>query len=396
MSTNRNRIEVASNSEQTNESIDNQSLSTNGNSPDPHQCDPSDDHPNSLCPLYDELRHEPRWRELRQEHNYPDVKCGHVIKMLCDDVGSKIKIRSGKRYAFSLKRFIEFIHQEGLVITQVDLQDIDAYMKTLSREGLSKESASASKSAIIRIVKYTDLYMKLDVNVRYGLIREEIQVADYLFRKPLKKGFLSKQEVKALPKHAGSPLGKNLILVEMVTGQRVSDLVEIKTNQLDLDNAIIELENTKTEGEYTLPLTRRVVLSLRRWINVERCSIPGAEDNEYLFPSRKGGHISSRRFSGILDEAARNAGVQEIIDETELTERQRECYGTEKDTRQFKRVTPHTLRRTLSNLLLDSTDVSKSALALDDTEEVVRKHYRKQEDPSEVLRDPLRDLFDKE
>jgi len=55
-----------------------------------------------------------------------------------------------------------------------------------------------------------------------------------------------------------------------------------------------------------------------------------------------------------VKDAAEKAGIQEVIGESYLTEGQKEIMNTDRDTKEWNKVTTHTLRHTFSQMMKES------------------------------------------
>jgi integrase/recombinase XerD len=127
---------------------------------------------------------------------------------------------------------------------------------------------------------------------------------------------------------------------------------------------------------------------LRRWITQERLSHPGAENNEYLFPSRLGGKLSSNGFTKLVKDAAEDAGIQETDQsKAPIHPRKKEMLGTDKDYLEYHKVVPHSLRHTFNHLLKEAgipRDARSEALD-HSSESVTKKFYDHNESNYEEL-----------
>lgn len=351
----------------------------------------------SVCPIYEEARTDERWAELQEKHNYKDVKCGHVIQAFSADAGSNIKISTGYQYVNRLPNIIQYIHGKEKCLPDIDLDDVRGFLRECEENPWSRSHVDDHLQGLKKVLNYMDAEQGLDTNIRTEHIRDRINLSNYDFSEATDQVFLSLEELKMLPKNAGSLLGEAAINLMMVTGQRVGRLAKIETDQLNLDDAIIELVDEKTGNTYQIPLPWSVVTNIRRWLTEGRQEwLDEDQECPYLFPGKNGGHITPKYIRRCVDSAAKNAGIQGVRRSREMTETEKEFYGTDKEKKEWKRVTPHTFRRSLSQILIEyggNTDLSK--LALDDTEEVIRRHYMdKNKQRVEKLRGPMKELFD--
>jgi integrase/recombinase XerD len=233
----------------------------------------------------------------------------------------------------------------------------------------------------------------VEPNVEWDHIREEIQPSDYNTPEAREREPLEKSEVKKLYDELDSFRDRLLVQVATELGPRNTDVRSIKISDVDFDNKEIELSNTKAGGTYNAPLTDQLLLLLRRWIDQERSAHPQAETTDYLFPSEQGGMLGRNRFCQIVREGAERAGIQDTVQsEAPLSERQKEALGTDKDYKDYYRVTPHTLRHTFNHLLIDAgipREARSKALDHNSTE-VTKNFYDHEESDYGKL---MRELF---
>jgi integrase/recombinase XerD len=162
-----------------------------------------------------------------------------------------------------------------------------------------------------------------------------------------------------------------MVLLASEIGARNASLRRIRLSDVHLDEKYVQLENTKSDRVYTVPISTEMTLELERWIQVERDKSSTSLDSPYLFPGvYKDKLENSSSLWRIVTEAAERAGIQEVVDEREPTEAERRQGTLEGPYRQY-RVNPHLLRHTFSSLLeeagLDS-EARRDALDHEDVE----------------------------
>ena len=181
-----------------------------------------------------------------------------------------------------------------------------------------------------------------------------------------------------------------MVTVGAELGPRSIDLRNIKIGDLDLENRSIKLVDTKTNDEYTLPISDALAVELDHWISIYRPTYRYADEHEFLFPSNKGGSMSAENLLRIIKKAARDAGIQEVLGKSQVSARQQKKTGIDSEIREWKKVNVHALRHTFSNLLKeaglppearsdalnhDSTETTEKYYTVDDTEykDLIRK-----------------------
>ncbi|RBP59301.1 phage integrase family protein [Alkalibaculum bacchi] len=91
------------------------------------------------------------------------------------------------------------------------------------------------------------------------------------------------------------------------TGLRISDIIDLKVKDV-LGRDHITLIEKKTKNTKK---TKRFLINNDLKFEIKKYT-QGMNDNDYLFPSQKGGHIKRVRAYEILTEAAEKVGITEI------------------------------------------------------------------------------------
>jgi site-specific recombinase XerD len=147
---------------------------------------------------------------------------------------------------------------------------------------------------------------------------------------------LSQQEIKRLLLLAPSLRTRAMLSLAYGCGMRASEVTRLKVGDIDSDQGIIRIVQSKGKKDRNVMLPEEILDLLRAWWkerpNRKDAGVPTVE--RWLFPSRKGhGAITARQFSRILAQAVAAAGIK-------------------------KRVTLHTLRHSFATHLLErGTDV---------------------------------------
>jgi len=279
-----------------------------------------------------------------------------------------------------------------MVVWDVELSDVNKYMKTLANEDYAQNSLVVNRSAIINLHKHITLYRDADPAVRWDLIREEINPSDYQTPEQWNRSPLTKEELEKLYEAIDNARDRLFVQLAVEVGARNTDLCSIKLDDIDLEENEIRLQNTKAGRTYTLPLTSELTLLLRRWIDTQRPTYPGTEEHDYLFPSNRGGKFSESHANRIVKQAAEEAGIQSIEGKMVMTDRQKKVLNTEKNYRERKKVTAHTLRHTFCYLLEEAgLPPEVRSAALDHNSIKVTKEYYGSNDNNYMQL--MRDLF---
>ncbi len=253
-----------------------------------------------------------------------------------------------RNYRRDLETFEEFLKNSGTQLTpggdvkieKVDRIEIRKYLSFLHRK--NKKSSIARKISTLRsFFKY--------------LVREQLIPANPAKAVPTPKvektlpTTLNVDEAFRLmdsPKHrsgkssngAGERNLRDRAILELLysSGLRVSELVGLNSNQLDLDLGIVRVMG-KGRKERIVPVGAKAVDAVRTYLEerghlkgrrpVEKAS--GPEGDDPIFINASGGRLTARSVGRLIKKYTRQSGI-------------------------FRRVSPHSLRHTFATHLLDA------------------------------------------
>ncbi len=101
-----------------------------------------------------------------------------------------------------------------------------------------------------------------------------------------------------------------IILVLLDAGMRISELVNIKMTDLDIQQGLVTILG-KGQKQRVVPLTRFTLRELLRYIQNFRKN-HGFLESPYLFPDSNGGHISTNGIQQYLRRLAEKAGLKDV------------------------------------------------------------------------------------
>ena len=101
-----------------------------------------------------------------------------------------------------------------------------------------------------------------------------------------------------------------MVLLAFRHGLRASELVDVRWEQVDLENAILHVRRVKQGTPSTHPLTGRELRALRRLQREQGSRSP------FIFVSERGAPFSKRGFQAMVARAARAAGFDMKIPRT--------------------------------------------------------------------------------
>ncbi|MDD5496314.1 MAG: site-specific tyrosine recombinase XerD [Candidatus Omnitrophica bacterium] len=253
------------------------------------------------------------------------------MKTLLDEFLNYLSVERGlskntiSSYKTDLSHFI--IYLETKKITDPDSvkrQDIADYMMGLKDKGISSNSISRALVAIKMFYKFL---------VQERLAKEDI--AGVLEAPKLIRPLPNVLNAAEVDKLLGTPdlrdwLGirdKAALELMYATGMRVSELVDLTKENLNLDVGFIKCRG-KGDKERIIPVGKKAKESLVRYMERVRPKLLKNKQDPHLFISRLGKRISRQSFWKMIKRSAKLAHIK-------------------------KDITPHTLRHSFATHLLE-------------------------------------------
>jgi integrase/recombinase XerD len=227
-------------------------------------------------------------------------------------------------YRADLTALGRWLDQRDIPIVKTSRNDLLGFIAFRVEAGARPRSTARQLSSFRRFFRYL---------VREGIVRDDptAQIAMPKIGRSLPKS-LSEEEVEALltAPAVTDPLGhrdRTMLEVLYATGLRVSELVNMKHNQVNLTQGVLRIVG-KGNRERLIPLGEEAVRWLQQFIGGARLEILLERQTDFLFPTRRGDKMTRQAFWHIIKRYARKAGVQ-------------------------KELSPHTLRHAFATHLLN-------------------------------------------
>jgi len=230
-----------------------------------------------------------------------------------------------RNYTTDLLGFFQFLRTKEISsLGEIDKHAMRDYLSYLMAQGFVKASVARKLSAIRSFYRY--------------LLRERIMSTSPLATTSSPKldkrlpSFLTIEEVKQLLEapDLSTPQGqRDRALMELLyaSGLRVSELVNLNLEQVDLDSREIRVWG-KGSKERMVLMGKPAAQALQTYLCQGRPELIGNKRTSALFLNRYGGRVTQRRVQRILEKYTSLAGID-------------------------KRIHPHMLRHTFATHLLD-------------------------------------------
>jgi len=208
-------------------------------------------------------------------------------------------------YRADLTALARWLAERSLPIMRTSRVDLQEFIASRVRGGARPRSTARQLSSFRRFFRY---YM------REGAIKEDptAQIAMPKIGRSLPRS-LTEEEVESLlgAPLVSDPLGnrdRTMLEVLYATGLRVSELVNLRYSQVNLNQGVIRIMG-KGNRERLIPLGEEAVRWLNEFARSARGEILLERQTDYLFPTRRGDRMTRQAFWHIIKRYARKAGV---------------------------------------------------------------------------------------
>ncbi|WP_396592873.1 tyrosine recombinase [Brevundimonas sp. R86498] len=229
-------------------------------------------------------------------------------------------------YARDLADAEASLGKEGLI--RADPAAIESWFASLSARGLSAATAARRRSAVRQFYRFAlgEGWRSDDPSRRLEAPKQG---------RPLPRTLTRDEVVRLLTASAARDGAAGVRLIAMVelayaSGLRVSELLALRVEAVRRDPAFLIIRG-KGGKERLAPLNTSAREAVKAWLVVRDAARPDkVPDSPWLFPSgAASGHLTPRRFAQLLDQSARDAGIDPA------------------------RVSPHVLRHAFATHLLE-------------------------------------------
>jgi integrase/recombinase XerD len=228
-------------------------------------------------------------------------------------------------YRHGLSRFFDHLRKKGIQeIRNVGKFDIRAFLLVLKKRGLSTKTLVRDLVAIRTFFQFMIQEEILEVNPA-----EEIESPKTTKTLP---EILTLKEVEKLleqpdPRTYLGIRDRTMLEVLYATGMRVSELIQLPANQINLENGYVVIYG-KGSKERIVPLGSEAIKWVNLYLRAARERLAKGKESHFLFINRSGSRMSRQRFWKNLKTYGLRAGLR-------------------------KRITPHLLRHSFASHLLE-------------------------------------------
>jgi len=226
---------------------------------------------------------------------------GHFKEYMANSEKSRQTI---KGYTLELKMLSSYLaskYNGPVYLEEVTSKDLEEYIIFLKEKG---NSASSRNRSVYIIRSFYNFCLRREYTDKNPSIRLEITPAP-----EKERVFLSEEEMEALISAVQPQLAKTILTTLFYTGMRISECVNLKLKDVDLENGVITVRNTKNKRDRQIPVHKKLLPVLKEYCVKWRrpSNLP------YLFISRNMGRVSPDYVNRILRNTAQRLGWKKHV-----------------------------------------------------------------------------------
>ena len=224
-------------------------------------------------------------------------------------------------YLNEYDKFSNFFNNKD--VSKITTDELEEYLSYLKKNNLSSRSISHNIYVIRTLYKFLliNKYIEKDIAVFLELPK---------LKKALPKVLTIKEVDKLLDISLTNEFSyRNKAMLELMyaTGLRVSELVNLKLNDIDIDSCLVKTMG-KGSKERIIPLGDYALFYLKEYVYKYRTLMMKDKIHDYIFVNNHGSKLTRQGFFKIIKELAKEKGIN-------------------------KDISPHTLRHSFATHLLD-------------------------------------------
>ncbi len=208
--------------------------------------------------------------------------------------------RTIKTYLRELRKFVRYIRPR--YPRDLDADDIRAYLLYLIGEkGVSRSAVNQAISALKFL--YVRLYDRDDTFADIRRPRSEHKLPQVL----------SHDEILQIVRTIQNPKHRLMIELLYAAGLRVSEVVNLRVQDVNLGELTLFVRAPRLAKESIKSNKDRITIFSESLRDALRRQREGKQAGDWLFPSRRGGRLSTRTVQQVFARAVKASGVQKDV-----------------------------------------------------------------------------------
>lgn len=215
-----------------------------------------------------------------------------------------------KSYLYWINRFLKWSKKE---LRYVSKKDVSAFLQKLQNKNLAGNTMNTALMSL-KFLFEDVMERRMWINIKYSKVPKKIQRS------------LSKQEVNQLIKNVNNPQHKLMVALMYSAGLRVSELINLKVEDLFIEKGYGFVRNGKGKKDRIFVISEKLKIPLK-----QICLQKKKED--FIFISNRKNKYTIRSLQQIVKKTAKKAKIEK-----------------------WEEVHPHTLRHSFATHLIEQGD----------------------------------------
>ena len=197
-----------------------------------------------------------------------------------------------KSYIYCINRFLEYANKP---LNKISKKDVRLFLEKLAERNRAGNTMNLYHMAI-RFLFEDVLDKRIWIDIKYSKIPKKIPI------------ILSKEEIKNLLNVIKNPKHKLMIQLMYSTGLRVSELINLKINDLEIDKGYGFVRKGKGNKDRMFIIANSLKEDIKKFIGSKKLN-----EFDYLFTSRRGKKYSTSSPRQIIKKATKIAEINKKI-----------------------------------------------------------------------------------
>lgn len=220
----------------------------------------------------------------------------------------RLSPRTTKTYLYCIHRFLNWSKKD---LRYISKKDVRQFLEYLSDKNLSGNSLNTYHMAL-RFLFTQVLEKRMWIDIKYSKTPKKLPEV------------LSKEEVRKLIDATKNPKHVLMLTLMYSAGLRVSELVNLKVKDLNLEKNFGYVRNGKGGKDRLITLAKNLIPAIKRIIELENL-----KEKDYLFQSNRRTKYSIRSIQKIVDKSSKLSKIN-------------------------RKIHPHTLRHSFATHLIEN------------------------------------------
>lgn len=201
----------------------------------------------------------------------------------------------------NFEKFLEYKYNCPLYLNEVQVNDIEDYLYYLKTKNLQTASRSRNLYTLRSFWNYT--YKNKMCNFNLAMAVEPIKI------QKKERTFLSTEEAFQLIDAIDHPLIQLVIKTLYYTGLRISECLNLKLKDVDLENKVIHVISGKGNKDRNIPINQNLLPLFQDYLRNERPEV----NSNYFFATKKTGCLSAAYVNSALRDTVQKLGWKKHV-----------------------------------------------------------------------------------